>query len=107
MHANDDEAYAIMEAPVQAAIDRIALLRFSTKRFIEEIRADDEGETAYQQALASMASGGEHMATMVLHGQVVPGLLRRSSRVQFGGFIHGNPSEDDGFGVPRMWVKRV
>ena len=42
---------------------------------------------------------------MVLHGQVIPSLLRRSGLVRFGGFIHGNAAEDDGFGVPSLWVK--
>ena len=106
MHGSDEQAYMIMEAPVHAAIERITLPRFSTRRFIAEIRATEDGEAAYQEALGTMASSGEHMATMVLHGQVIPSLLRRSGLVQFGGFIHGNPAEDDGFGVPSMWNKR-
>jgi hypothetical protein len=107
VHGNDEQAYVIMEQPVQEAIARISLSRFSTKRFIEEIRASTEGDAAYQEALSIMsATGGEHMAMMVLHGQVIPSLLRRSGHVQFGGFIHGNPAENDGFGVPSMWNKK-
>src|SRR5687768_523770 len=105
MHGSDEQAYAIMEAPVHTAIEQIALPRFSTKRFIAEIRSTEDGDAAYREALESMASGGEHMATMVLHGQVIPTLLRRSGLVKFGGFIHGNPAEDDGFGVPSLWNK--
>ena len=106
MHGNDEQAFVIMEQPVRDAIARITLPRFSTKRFIEELRATTEGEAAYQEAIGAMASSGENMAMMVLHGQVIPGLLRRSGQVQFGGFIHGNSAEDDGFGVPSMWLKR-
>jgi hypothetical protein len=108
MHGNDEQAYVIMESPVRDAIERIPLSRFSTRRLIEEIRASVDGEVAYQEALRTMASdpSAEHMALMVLHGQVIPGLLRRSGLVQFGGFIHGNPAEDDGFAVPSLWNKR-
>jgi hypothetical protein len=108
MHGNDEQAYVIMESPVRAAIERISLPRFSTKRLIEEIRASEEGEAAYQEAIRAMAPdpSAERMALLVLHGQVIPGLLRRSGMVQFGGFIHGNPAEDDGFAVPSMWNKR-
>jgi hypothetical protein len=108
VHGNDEQAYVIMESAVRAAIERIPLPRFSTKRLIEEIRASADGEAAYQEAIHTLAPdpGTEHMALMVLHGQVIPGLLRRSGVVQFGGFIHGNPAEDDGFAVPSMWSKR-
>jgi hypothetical protein len=107
MHPDDDRAITLMEQPVQAAIARIAEPRFSTKRLIAEIRASADGEAAYQEALTTLGPdpGSERMGMMVLHGQVIPGLLRRSGLVRFGGFIHGNPAEDDGFGVPGLWVK--
>ncbi len=108
MHPDDTRAYELMEGPVHAAIARMPEPRFSTKRLIAEIRASEEGEAAYQEALKTLGPdpGSEHMGTMVLHGQVIPGLLRRSSLVRFGGFIHGNPAEDDGFAVPSLWVKQ-
>ncbi len=107
MHPDDDRAYEIMEAPLHAAIARLAESRFSTKRLIAEIRASADGDAAYREAMATLGPdpGSERMGMMVLHGQVIPGLLRRSGLVRFGGFIHGNAAEDDGFGVPSLWVK--
>ncbi len=107
MHPDDDRAYEIMEEPVHAAISRMAEPRFSTKRLIAEVRASAAGEAAYQEALHTLGPdpGSEGMGKMVLHGQVIPGLLRRSGLVRFGGFIHGNPAEDDGYGVPSLWIK--
>jgi hypothetical protein len=37
---------------------------------------------------------------MVLHGQIVPGALRRSDLVEWNGFAHG---EADEFSVPAWW----
>jgi hypothetical protein len=108
MHPDDTRAYELMEEPVRAAISRIAEPRFSTKRLIAEIRASNEGEAAYQESLQTLGPdpGSERMGMMVLHGQVIPGLLRRSQLVRFGGFIHGNAAEDDGFAVPSLWIKQ-
>jgi hypothetical protein len=108
VHGDDRRAYEVIEPALDAALQRMPTDRFSTKRFIEELRATEAGEAAYQEALASLVDdpSGEHMGKMVLHGQVIPGLLRSSGLVRFGGFIHGNPAEDDGFGIPSLWQKR-
>jgi hypothetical protein len=37
---------------------------------------------------------------MVVHGQVIPGILRRSNLVEWLGFAHG---EDDPYAVPGRW----
>ncbi len=106
-HVQDDEAFEILGPAVGAAIEQAPTARFSTKGLIDLMRASPDGETAYQSAMSSILdeSGSEHMARMVIHGQVIPGLLRRSQRVKFAGFIHGKPSEDDGFAVPSWWRK--
>ena len=106
-HVQDDEAYEILGPAVDAAIQRASVARFSTRGLIEFMRAIPEGETAYDAAMAAIIdeAGSDHMARMIIHGQVVPGLLRRSPRVRFAGFIHGNAAEDDGFGVPSWWRK--
>ena len=107
MHPDDAQANAILEGPVEAAIAQMTEDRFSTRRIIAELRATLDGEAAYQAALQTLAPdpGSEHMGLLVLHGQVVPGILRRSKLVRFGGFIHGNPAEDDGLAVPSLWIK--
>ena len=45
----------------------------------------------------------EHYAKMVVHGQVIPAILRRSERLEWTGFAHG---EDDPYGVPAWWRLR-
>jgi len=106
MH-RDERSYAILEPVVYAALDRLGPERFSTKRLIEEIRAQAEGEAAYQSALAAYVQSGtsDHMAHLIVHGQVIPEILRNSGRVRFSGFIHGDPDEDDGYAVPSWWRK--
>jgi hypothetical protein len=106
-HVQDDEAYTILGPVVDTAIDSAQARRFSTKGLIDFIRSVPDGDAAYLSAIASIVdeAGSEHMARMVIHGQVIPGLLRRSPRVRFAGFVHGNPNEDDGFAVPSWWRK--
>jgi hypothetical protein len=106
-HVQDDQAYEILGPLVEGAIERAPLPRFSTKGLIDFLRSTPEGEAGYQSALATIIdeAGSDHMARMVIHGQVVPGLLRRSGRVRFAGFVHGNPNEDDGYAVPSWWRK--
>lgn len=96
----------LLEPYVRDTIERIRGERFSTKRFIEELRATPEGEAAYDEAVLLCGDGqATHMARMVVHGQTVPELLRRSGLVRFAGFIHGEPQHDDGFSVPSWWRK--
>lgn len=102
-HGGGDEPYRILEAVVGEVIDRIPTDRFSTKRVLDEIQLTPEGKAAYQSALAAAGEGNDHMGRMVVHGQVVPGLLRASPRVRFAGFIHGEPDESDEFHVPSWW----
>jgi hypothetical protein len=37
---------------------------------------------------------------MVVHGQAIPGAMRRSKRVEWTGYAYG---ENDEFGVPAWW----
>jgi len=105
-HDSSPEALAVIEPHLPAAIERMSGRRFSTKRIIEQLRATPEGESAYNEALGYCAANQtDHMAHMVLHGQVVAELLRRSPLIRFGGFIHGEPDEDDGYCVPSWWIK--
>ena len=98
----------ILEPHVRAALERIPAVRFSTKRFIEELRSTPDGEAAYLEALRLCGEGElTPMAHLVVHGQTLPELLRRSGLVQFAGFIHGQPEEDDGYSVPSWWRKRA
>jgi hypothetical protein len=106
-HFNDEEAYDALAPGVEEAIARMPASLFSTKAVIEQLRAVEAGAAAYEKALQVLAEEGanDHTARLVVHGQVIPGLLRRSSKVRFGGFIHGDPSQDDGYAVPSWWQR--
>jgi hypothetical protein len=77
--------------------------RFTTGQLLSALREDAEAEAAYGRALAILAEspGWQQAAVQVLHGQVVPQLLRACADVRFGGFAHDQP--DDGTSVPVYW----
>jgi hypothetical protein len=97
-----DRVDAIMEflAPViEDLLSRLEGDEFTTVEFIEVMWGDEAGEAGYQEA---NRRGGESdkYAKMVLHGQVIPGVLRRSPRVEWLGFAHGVA---DTYAVPANW----
>jgi len=82
--------------------------RFTTHQFIKALRQDPVAEATYQEALAFLADtpGWSHAAAQVLHGQVIPELLRAAPGIRFAGFAHdAPPGEDDGTAVPSSWRK--
>ena len=95
----------VLEPEVIAAIGWLTSPRFSTKRIIEELRSTPDGEAAYAQALELCGGAQDHTSRLILHGQSIPELLRRTGLLRFAGFIHGDASEDDGYGVPAWWRK--
>lgn len=95
---------------VDALIDLVypsalALLRrlegdeFTTTEFVAVLETDPAAAAAYREALDRWGEG-ERYAKMVVHGQVIPAVLRRSELVEWIGFAHG---EDDPYGVPARW----
>jgi hypothetical protein len=81
--------------------------RFTTLQFIQALRQEPQAEAAYQRALEILADspGWSHAAAQVLHGQVIPQLLRACPNVRFAGFAHDAP--DDGTAVPSYWRKEA
>ena len=106
-HFQDEEAYRLLEPQVQIAVTGLTPNRFSTKAVIEAVLSIPEGTEAYGAALALLKDQGatDHTARLVVHGQVVPGLLRRCGLVRFAGFVHGDPAQDDGYAVPSWWQR--
>ncbi|MBI4213068.1 MAG: hypothetical protein HY534_02055 [Chloroflexi bacterium] len=98
-HAADE----VLEPHLIAAIERLTSSRFSTKRIIEEMRSTPQGEAAYADAVELCGGESDPMAKLIVHGQTIPELLRRSGLLRFAGFIHGAPQEDDGLSVPSWW----
>ena len=107
-HFDDEQAYRELEPVVRDALGRMVAARFSTKSLIETARVSPDCEQAYQRAIAAIVDDGasEHMACLIVHGQVFPGLLRQSGLVRFAGFIHGDPSQNDGFSIPSWWERQ-
>lgn len=87
---------------VDDILARIDADEFTTPQFIEVLRSDPVADAAYQEALARWGEGEEY-AKMVVHGQVIPGLLRRSPLVEWAGYAHG---ERDPYAVPAWWTLR-
>lgn len=75
---------------------------FMTNDFIDLMLQVPETKAAYDAA--GRAWGEQRRQTkMVLHGQVIPGALRKSPLVEWIGFAHG---EQDEFAVPSWWRLR-
>lgn len=84
---------------VEALLRRIDGDEFSTNDFIDLMLQVPETNAAYEAAIRAWGENKRH-SKMVLHGQIIPGALRKSNMVEWGGFVHGEPDE---FGVPAWW----
>ena len=94
------EALIAYLTPVVAGIlERLEGDEFTTPQFVAVMLSDPEAAANYEEALERWGEG-EHYAKMVVHGQVIPAILRRSDRVEWTGFAH---DEDDPYGVPAWW----
>ncbi len=72
---------------------------FTTIDFIELMQSIPGPAEAYDLAVRQWGEQ-ERQSRMVVHGQVIPSALRRSSRVQWIGFAHGVHDE---YAVPAWW----
>lgn len=88
-----------MEPVMTDVLQRLEGDEFTTTQFIEVLRSVPEGESAYDAAWRRWGEQ-EHASKMVIHGQVVPLVLRRSRFVRWDGFAHG---EQDDYAVPAWW----
>lgn len=97
-----DRVDAIIEFLTPTIEDILARLEgdeFNTTEFIALLRSDALGNKRYEEAMHRWGEG-ERYARMVLHGQIIPGILRRSRRVEWIGFAHG---VQDDYAVPARW----
>jgi hypothetical protein len=83
-------------------IERINVETFTTVEFIEVLQQDTDARRAYDEALRRWREDNPELAKMVIHGQVIPQVLRRSGLVEWAGYAHG---EDDPYAVPAWWNK--
>jgi hypothetical protein len=66
------------------------------------LNMDPESAQVYEQAIERWHENNEEAAKLVIHGQVIPQLLRRSGLVEWSGYAYGH---EDPYGVPAWWKK--
>lgn len=96
------EITEMLKPYIAPIIQRINVDEFTTVEFIEAMQMDPETNEAYQEAVRRWIEPGEFRAKTVIHGQVIPILLRQSGMVEWAGFAHG---EEDQYAVPAWWKK--
>ncbi len=94
-----DAIVAFLAPTIEDILLRLDGDEFTTTEFIEVLRSDPDANAAYLEALRLWGEGDRY-AKMVVHGQVIPGILRRSELVEWIGFAYG---EDDAFAIPARW----
>jgi hypothetical protein len=94
-----DAIIDFLSPTIEEIVARLAGDEFTTIEFIDLMRSDPQGSAAYDEALRRWGES-ERYAKMVIHGQVIPGILRRSDRLEWLGFAYG---EDDPYAVPARW----
>ena len=97
-----EAAIAFMEPYVFDIVERIDADEFTTVEFIEALQLDDASRQAYLDTVEHWPEGNEFAAKMVIHGQVIPTLLRKSGKVEWSGYAHG---VTDDYAVPAWWRK--
>ncbi len=72
---------------------------FTTTEFVDLMLTVPEGAAAYREAIRLWGEE-ERPTKMVIHGQVIPGAMRKSRYVEWAGYAHG---EADEYAVPAWW----
>lgn len=94
-----DALIDLMFPAVDDILRRLEGDEFTTGELIEVMLSDPAAKAVYDEAILIWGEG-ERYAKMVIHGQVIPGAMRRGSRVEWVGYAYG---EDDPYAVPARW----
>lgn len=97
-----DALIDLMAPAIEDVLRRLEGDEFTTVEFIEVMLTDPTAAAAYNDAIRIWGEG-EHYAKLVIHGQVIPGAMRRSNLVEWVGYAYG---EDDPYAVPARWRLR-
>lgn len=95
-----DELMDLLAPAIDDILRQLEPGEFTTTEFIELMLSVPDASDLYHEALRRWGERDEHMNKMVIHGQVIPGVLRRSLLVEWAGFAHGVP---DPYAVPAWW----
>lgn len=97
-----DELVQFLTPVLTDILERVDADEFTTPQFIEVLQTDPAAKAAYEEALRRWGED-ETYSKMVIHGQVIPTILRRSDLVEWAGYAYG---EDDPYAVPAWWTMR-
>lgn len=97
-----EELITFLSPAVIDILRRIEADEFTTTQLIEVMQTDPAADAAYRETVRRWGES-ERTAKMVVHGQVVPLILRRSDLVEWAGYAHG---EEDPYAVPAWWRLR-
>ena len=95
-------AAKLLAPHVRSIVQRINVDQFTTLELIEAMRLDPEAKSAFETALSIIPETEESRSRMILHGQIIPDLLRASKLVAWDGYAYGH---EDPHGVPAWWRK--
>ena len=98
-----DELMHFMAPYIDSILNQLEPGEFTTPAFIELLRSIPEGAALYDEALRRWGERDQHMSKMVIHGQVIPGILRRSPLVEWAGYAHEEP---DPYAIAAWWSIR-
>lgn len=97
-----EDVIEFMRPYIAPIIVRINVDEFTTSEFIDALNMDETSSAIYEQAIERWHEKDEQAAKLVIHGQVIPQLLRRSGLVEWSGYAYGH---EDPYGVPAWWKK--
>lgn len=98
-----EELIDFLTPAVTDILRRLEADEFTTVDFIEVLRTDPVANAAYEEAVRLWGEQ-DHYSRMVVHGQVIPLIMRRSGLVEWIGFAHG---QADDYAVPAWWRPRT
>lgn len=94
------EVMELLRAHVSSVARRIDVDEFTTVEFVEALQLEEPARVAYHEAVRRWPESNERLAKMIIHGQVIPQLLRESGLVEWSGFAYG---EEDPYAIPAWW----
>ncbi len=99
-----EQAYKILQPLIVPTLMLLPGEEFTSRQFVTYLRATTPGEDAYQRAVSCWKEN-LLQGRQTIHGQILPQLLRESKKVEWAGYVYGEPEEDDGLSVPSYWAK--
>ncbi len=96
------EATLLLEPHIASVVSRINVDEFTTVEFVDVMQQDSACAEAYVEAVHLWPESDEILAKMVIHGQIIPDLLRATKLVEWAGYAYG---EEDAYAIPAWWRK--